>query len=551
MKITKKDYIALTTISIIVFLSIFYTNYIVGVVRDEGFYMKAAKIMSNWFIHTEKSFLNGDFLTPFSDASISRYFSYNHEHPALMKMFFGFSYYIFTEKLHLMGIINSTRMVAAIFSALIAIMIYLFSLKFFNRKTAVYSPFFFLFMPRIFFHSHLACFDMPVLFFWSGLFVVYVFYLQNPTKKMAIFTALFFGIAMDIKHNAFFAPFIFAGIWFFFYFIFYKKQPQQNKGIKGFFKSIPLVFWLFPTLSLLVYYIFWPWLWHHPVDRFMEYFRFHLHHVNYTNYYFGKELSKGPFPFSFPWAMTFFTTPIVQLVLFFASIYYMILKIFSKNSLLEKQIFSILLSGALFPIFLIALPTVPIFGGIKHWFTGYPLLIAPGLFFIIQGLNSIIKLNNQKKKQIAVVFILSITLLFTVPANIKFSRRGPAFFNLLIGGNQGAAQFEMQRNFWGYDVLDLIPELNLTAPKNATIFIAGGFEGLNWNSFQFLKEEGLVRKDIRATDNLKNADFAFFFYEKQNESLIYSIYNEFKTAKPIAVTQVNSVLYSALFRRVK
>ena len=109
----------------------------------------------------------------------------------------------------------------------------------------------------------------------------------------------------------------------------------------------------------------------------------------------------------------------------------------------------------------------------------------------------------------------------------------------------------MQRNFWGYDVLDLIPELNLTAPKNATIFIVGGFEGLNWNSFQFLKEEGLVRKDIRATDDLKNADFAFFFYEKQNESLIYSIYNEFKTAKPIAVTQVNSVLYSALFRRVK
>ncbi len=551
MKLQKKDYIAVITVSLLVFLTVFYTNYIVGVVRDEGFYMKAAKIMSNWFVHTEKSFLSGNFLKPFSDASISQYFSYNHEHPALMKMLFGFSYYIFTEKLHIMGIINSTRMVAAIFAGLIAIMIYLFSLKFFNRITAIFAPIFFLFMPRIFFHSHLACFDMPVLFFWSGLFIIYVTYLKNPTKKMAITTALFFGFSMDVKHNAFFAPFIFAGIWFFFYFLYYKQQPKEKKGIKGFFKSIPLAFWLFPTLSLLIYYIFWPWLWHHPIDRFMEYFRFHLHHVNYTNYYFGQELSKGPFPFSFPWIMTFFTTPLPQLILFFAGLFFMTLKIFAKNTANEKQIYTILLSGALFPIFLIALPTVPIFGGIKHWFTGYPLMLVPGLFFVSKGFEEILKKIEKKQKQLIISAIFSITLLLTAPANIEFARRGPAFFNALIGGNQGAAQLEMQRNFWGYDIFDLVRTLNLEAPKNATIFIAGGFEGLNWNSFQFLKEEGIIRKDLRATDDLKNADFAFFFYEKQNESLLYSIYNEFKTAKPLALTQVNSVLYSALFRRVK
>ena len=34
----------------------------------------------------------------------------------------------------------------------------------------------------------------------------------------------------------------------------------------------------------------------------------------------------------------------------------------------------LLVAMALFPIFLIALPSIPIFGGTKHWLTAYPFL---------------------------------------------------------------------------------------------------------------------------------------------------------------------------------
>ena len=109
----------------------------------------------------------------------------------------------------------------------------------------------------------------------------------------------------------------------------------------------------------------------------------------------------------------------------------------------------------------------------------------------------------------------------------------------------------MQRNFWGYDILDLVEALNEKAPLNSTVYVMGGYEGLNWNSFRFLKKEGIIRKDIRGTNTIRNADFAFFFYEKQNEHIMNKIAVEFNSLVPLAVSQTDEVFYSALFGRKK
>ncbi|HQJ60430.1 MAG TPA: hypothetical protein PKV35_05505, partial [bacterium] len=104
---------------------------------------------------------------------------------------------------------------------------------------------------------------------------------------------------------------------------------------------------------------------------------------------------------------------------------------------------------------------------------------------------------------------------------------------------------------WGYDILELVGELNRRAPERSTVFVMGGYEGLNWNSFLYLKKEGIIRSDINGTNNLKNADFAFFFYEKQNEHMLNQIALEFGSAKALAVSETDSVFYSALFGREK
>ena len=78
-----------------------------------------------------------------------------------------------------------------------------------------------------------------------------------------------------------------------------------------------------------------------------------------------------------------------------------------------------------------------------------------------------------------------------------------------------------------------------------------GYEGLNQNSFKFMQASGIIRSDIKATNNLNEADFALFFYEKQNEHILNSIAYEFGTIRPLAVSSTDSVFYSALFRREK
>ena len=390
---------------------------------------------------------------------------------------------------------------------------------------------------------------MPILFFWSTTFILYIICLKTKRTSVHALTALFFAFGMATKHNVLFIPIVLFVSWLFFYVFSYRKEADSG-SFTGFLKAIPKVFWFMVIISLPVYFLIWPRMWFNTVDRLIAYAEFHGKHVNYLNYYFGKPLKNGPFPFSFPWAMTFFTTPTPQLVCFFAGIIYFCRDFLKSEKTCEKEAAFAMITGSLFPIFLIALPSVPIFGGIKHWFTGYPLMLTAGVFAIEESAKNLIKTGVLKKNlTVAALFILAAVSLIT--PNIKFAKRGAAFYNELIGGAQGAAEARMQRNFWGYDMIDLADTLNREAPKNAKLFIMSGYEGLNPNSFRFMQEAGIVRRDIRATNTLNEADFALFFYEKQNEHVLNNIAYEFGTIRPLAVSSTDSVFYSALFRREK
>ena len=545
----KIDFMLAAIVSVFVFLMIFLTSDAIGFVRDEGFYMKAGNYMADWYESIGTNISNGDFAKIFTKKETDKYFNYNSEHPPFMKELFGLSQFIFSRKLGILSAPVSARLVAAVFAALTALMIYLFGLFFFNRLTAAVSPILFLMMPHIFFHSHLACFDMPILFFWSATFILYVICLKTKKTSVHALTALFFAFAMGTKHNVLFIPIVLFISWLFFYAFSYRKETDFG-SFTGFFRAIPKVFWFMVIISLPVYFLIWPRMWFNTFNRLMTYAEFHGKHVNYLNYYFGTPLKNGPFPFSFPWAMTFFTTPTPQLVCFFAGIIYFCRDFLKSEKTCEKEAAFAMITGSLFPIFLIALPSVPIFGGIKHWFTGYPLMLTAGVFVIEESTKKLIKTTNFKKN-LVVLALFTLAAVSLISPNIKFAKRGAAFYNELIGGAQGAAEARMQRNFWGYDMIDLADTLNREAPKNAKLFLMTGYEGVNQNSFKFMQETGMVRSDIKATNSLNEADLALFFYEKQNEHIMNNIAYEFGTIRPLAVSSTDSVFYSALFRREK
>jgi len=112
---------------------------------------------------------------------------------------------------------------------------------------------------------------------------------------------------------------------------------------------------------------------------------------------------------------------------------------------------------SIFPLALIALPTIPIFGGTKHWLTAYPFLaLAATLGFVTLARavadtppsSPLLHRHRHRLPAVALVLILVPGLWSTIDGH----PHGLAQYAPLIGGPRGAADSGMLRNFWGHSV---------------------------------------------------------------------------------------------------
>ena len=102
----------------------------IGYTRDEGYYFKAGRDYFGWFQSLWHNWLSGNFLKPFEKATIDRHWSYNHEHPVLVKSLFALSYGVLKVNLGLFATDGSAmRFVGWCFGGLTVVMTYLLSLK--------------------------------------------------------------------------------------------------------------------------------------------------------------------------------------------------------------------------------------------------------------------------------------------------------------------------------------------------------------------------------------------------------------------------------------
>ena len=153
----------------------------VGFVRDEGYYFKASGDYLGWFDELWSNVKIGKPGRSLSKANIDRWWSYNHEHPALMKEFFGFSWQVFSQKLHLVRNSTGFRLPGMFFGGLALALLYLFGAQAFNRRVGLFAALALGTVPRFFFHAHLACFDVPIA--TMTLFTVYAFWLSAGDRR--------------------------------------------------------------------------------------------------------------------------------------------------------------------------------------------------------------------------------------------------------------------------------------------------------------------------------------------------------------------------------
>ncbi len=588
------------------FFALLFTEKPAGFVRDESVYFAAAESHARWFQLLFKSPT-----VAFGDDAIQRAFSFNNEHPALMKNLFGISYLFFHEALGILRPAAAFRVPAFAFAALILPLVYLMARPLMGRVAAIFAAVSFLLVPRQFFEAHLSCFDVPVTAMW--LLVVFCFWQALEKPRWWIWTGLAFGAALGTKHNAFFIPVILIPFSLWRGWHQSKESPEARalmlqingvyvagvvaygvmalamgpqKLMQSFILLSPhvLVFvaasaaaalltWrLFkvhvgtfravaPLVSMaiagpVIFYLHWPFLWHHPVDRAAWYFQFHLQHNHYVWYYMGELLREPPFPLDYVVVVTALTVPTAFFAPMVLGLGGVAVRAWQRKSTLLE---ALIVANALASIAIISQPDVPHFGGVKHWFPSMPFLAILAGVSLERGARGLSGWLDERAKAratagaprqpwlarhaIALLAVLCCTSAFI--ATVRVYPYGTSFYSELSGGLPGGATLGMQRQFWANNVTGVLPWINQNARPGERVYLHECHGG----QIRDYQKNGMLRTDLQFVGDPFSADLVAYQYHQEFREHEFNTWQALGTTKPVTGLYVDETPQVVVYRR--
>jgi 4-amino-4-deoxy-L-arabinose transferase-like glycosyltransferase len=569
------------------FIALFATQAPVGFVRDESVYFVAAESYARWFLLLLRAPAQA-----LTDNSIVRAFDINHEHPALMKLLFGMSYVIFHEWLGALKPAAAFRIPAFATAALIPALVYQLGRPLYGRSAGLWAAISFLLVPRQFFNAHLACFDVPIASFW--LLTVYTFLRAQSERRFWLWCGLAFGAALATKHNGWFLPFvlaplalgrawllsrdsgearadlgrfvgIYAGIGTLFLILWISEGPTRFVAnftllspaaallgllgvgtviiLRRLFRTSEPVFRAVAPIGAMamlgpaIFYLHWPYLWHHPIDRAAWYFDFHATHVHYAWFYLGRLLREPPFPLEYVAVKTALTVPIAIFLPMLFGLGAVAARAVASlrprwRSLLPSFADAVIATNAAAPIAIISHPDVPHFGGVKHWFPAMTFLAILGGNSIYRATLALIAFLRErwpKLKEWAIagpVFALS----FASPliATARIHPYGTSYYSETAGSLPGAATLGMQRQFWSNNVTGVLGWLNEHGPPNARVWL----HEVTGLAFQEYQANGMLRRDFQSAAGPWDAQIAVYQYHQEFREHEMNIWQAFGTQTP-------------------
>jgi 4-amino-4-deoxy-L-arabinose transferase-like glycosyltransferase len=524
----------------------------VGVPRDESFYFYAADRAADWYVR-----LFDENVRSFSNEEIDRGWKYNHEHPVLMKTLFGLSHHLLVEK---WGLVKDHRLgyrIPTMAMAGMAVWLaFLLGVMVQGRGVGLVAALALALQPRVFFHSHLACFDAPVTFAW--LLICFTWLRATRSRRWGVLSGVALGIGLATKLNTFFVPFVLLCVSL--------VDLWQFRKRTGAFRAAgnargPLTYMAWTAVSMVVlgiglFFLHWPWLWYDTVQHVSWYVSFHAKHVHYPVDYLGTVYFKPPFPVHFPFVYALFTVPVPILVLGAVGLGTTLRRAWAAfrrpaEGPDRQGADLMLLANLAAPMLVIALPSTPIFGGTKHWMPAMPflaVLAGLGAARVVAGLWGLSARFGAARAQLALT--LGFGGLCMVPAawaTMKYGPHGPAYFNEIVGGAPGAAAIRMPRNFWGYSTVAVLPWLNAHAPKGALAFWHDATSG----AIQAYQRDGALRPDVRYTGDwtAPYSDFSIYCDERAKYPEELDIWREYGSDWPVTGHFVDGVQLVGVYQR--
>ncbi len=526
-----------------------------GFPRDEGFYFRAAGDYSRWF-----DLLFREPKQAMLQSQIDPIWQENHEHPSLMKGLFALSWLkLYSQHKIFADQSTAFRFPAMVLSSVSLWITYLFGARAYSRRAGLVGAMSLALMPHVFFHSHLACFDAPIMTMWLASIYVYWRARQEGGLGWALLAGVVYGLTLETKHNAWILPAVFiphaiiAG-W-----------GGTGRLLKRGVFPIPASILSMAIVGPLVFYWLWPWLWNDTFARLQEYVNFHVNHVYYNIEYLHKNYFSAPSPRSYAPVMILATVPTITLVLFVMGfgerikanallIWNFARRIKDKSLPKSKrdphETDLLLALGLAAPIAVFVLLTkTPIFGGTKHWMTAYPLLaIFAGRGFEVVSdamLRALPKAVDEVRRRGAVLALAASALIAPLAVTIHSHPFGLSAYVPFAGGTAGGADLGLNRQFWGFTTESVGPWLAANAPPNARVFI----HDTAWDSWARMIDEHRMRADLRGTGSPSDADFGLVHIELHMNEVDYQSWVAFETDEPAYVLTHDGVPIVTVYGR--
>jgi 4-amino-4-deoxy-L-arabinose transferase-like glycosyltransferase len=515
----------------------------IGYARDEGFYFRAASTYAAWF-----ELLLRDPAAAISRASVDVYWSNNHEHPALVKSLFGLSWNFLFKKWHLFAEEGTSyRFGGMCFAAAGLWLVHVWGARARSRAVGLVAALLFALMPRVFYHAHLDCFDVPIAVMWTLCAYCYWRSLENFGLGWAITTGVVFGLALDTKLNSWFLPpalvlhaLLVRGryIW---------------RGLRRGQLRVPPALVGMAAIGPFVFFALWPWIWFDTVDRIKGYMQFHLNHDYYNMVFLGETYWKPPMPRAYAWFMTAATVPAVTLLLFFigagSRVRAMIASVFPARALARGAGYDPRGTDLLWAIGLFvqyapwALSTnTPIFGGTKHWFTAYPFLClfaGVGFQWVSQRLWALAKEGVWARVPLRAVDVALGAAVIAAPLaeTVHSHPWGLSNYTPLVGGASGAATLGLNRQFWGFTTGAVTDWLNQHVSPGQTVYIHDT-AGESWD---MLHHDGRLLSHVAAAWSIPASTFALYHHEEHMQTIEYQIWASYGTSTPAYIGAYDGV----------
>ncbi len=482
-----------------------------GIGRDESVYLVAAESYATFWGELARSPAR-------ALAGLERFFAVNHEHPALAKEVYGLTHALLTG-LGLTSHLEGFRFGAFAFAALLSWLLAVAGFELAGTGGALLAPALFWTVPRHFYHAHPAALDLPIATLWLATALAYWRCIRDEgaprrARLHAIAAGLAFGAAVSVKHNGWFLPPLLGAHW-----LATRLPALRAPGGRDRGRRALAVFGAMALLGPLVFIGSWPWLWHDTLPRLREYFTFHLQHENYSWHYLGRVMREPPFPVAYPFVVTALTVPAAVLLVLAGGFVHGLARLAlavrpsqrepgpAPAGALSASDELLLLLNALFPIALIAWPTVPHFGGVKHWMPAMPFLALLGARALVAAGRAL----WPARAGAVTALLAGLALVPAARAIAHVHPYGTAAYNELAGGAAGAAALGMQRQFWGDDVVGLLPQLNQHALSNARVW----WQETTYLAVRAWQRDGRVRADLRWANAPEEADVSIWQYHQE------------------------------------